>query len=252
MNRAVFSSQTLVPAYYDKKYDIDSANGQLICKNYLNIIEKLQELFNVNTASREYRKSFSKAYRVLYKEGSLGYLTEILDSAQEAVPCLYVNGTRFDFSFLVIDAGHRLFQSFLDIQNTTKRNFILAQTTESSSNCVQQIKMEMKKDLEDFDAYWTIYEELYVKELMEIESKARRFVIEAIQTEKQLTKLENAEKAKGRILLDSEEYDKLRRNFSFQIAKINSVANNDGKGRDDLDIDVLVAAEGILRRISPS
>lgn len=87
---------------------------------------------------------------------------------------------------------------------------------------------------------------------MEIESQARKFVIDAIETEQRLSELEEKEKAKGRILLDSEEYDKLRRSFSFQIAKINSVANNDGKGRDDLDINILVAAEGILRRISPS
>jgi hypothetical protein len=33
--------------------------------------------------SREYRFNFSQAYKVLYKEGELSYLTEILDSAQE-------------------------------------------------------------------------------------------------------------------------------------------------------------------------
>jgi len=35
----------------------------------------------VNTAQRTYRENFSKAYRILYQEGSLGYLIEILDSA---------------------------------------------------------------------------------------------------------------------------------------------------------------------------
>jgi hypothetical protein len=39
--------------------------------------------FSVNYASREYREEFSKAYKILYKEGNLCYLTEILDSAQE-------------------------------------------------------------------------------------------------------------------------------------------------------------------------
>lgn len=33
---------------------------------------------------------------------------------------------------------------------------------------------------------------------------------------------------------------------------INTVANEDGKGRDDLGIEILIAAEGILRKISPS
>jgi len=53
-------------------------------------------------------------------------------------------------------------------------------------------------------------------------------------------------------LLDSEEYDKMRKLLSNQIAQINSVANSDGKGRDDLGIEILIAAEGMLRRISPS
>jgi len=35
------------------------------------------------TASRDYRKGFSRAYKYLYKDGYLCYLTEILDSAQE-------------------------------------------------------------------------------------------------------------------------------------------------------------------------
>lgn len=34
------------------------------------------------------------------------------------------------------------------------------------------------------------------------------------------------------------------------LNKINSVANPDGKGRDDLQVEILLAAEGICRRIS--
>ena len=41
------------------------------------------QTYNVKTANRDYRSNFSQAYKVLYKEGQLSYLTEILDSAQE-------------------------------------------------------------------------------------------------------------------------------------------------------------------------
>ena len=41
------------------------------------------QTYDVKTVSRDYRSSFSQAYKVLYKEGELSYLTEILDSAQE-------------------------------------------------------------------------------------------------------------------------------------------------------------------------
>jgi len=152
---------------------------------------------------------FPKAYRILYKDESLCYLTEILDSAQEAVPCLYVNGIRFEFSGFVLEAGHKLFQSFIEIQHLTRKNYIRA-TYENSPNCVAYINIEMTKALEIFDYNWASYEKLYVKELMSIEAEARKYITDAIEIEKQMQVLENNEKARGRILLDSEEYDKLR------------------------------------------
>jgi hypothetical protein len=65
----------------DDKYDLDSEDGQRACKRFLNQVERLCEVFKASFASRSYRNQFSKAYKVLYKEGSLCYLTEILDSA---------------------------------------------------------------------------------------------------------------------------------------------------------------------------
>ena len=67
----------------DGKFDLDSPEGQKNCKNFLQELEKLFDSFKVPQCSRHYRNKFSQAYRVLYKEGSLCYLTEILDSAQE-------------------------------------------------------------------------------------------------------------------------------------------------------------------------
>ena len=46
-------------------------------------MEKLILAFKCKTASRDYRNGFSKAYKILYNQESLCYLTEILDSAQE-------------------------------------------------------------------------------------------------------------------------------------------------------------------------
>jgi hypothetical protein len=47
---------------------------------------------------------------VLYKEGQLCYLTEILDSAQEGFPYLWVNGEKYVFSGEVLQAGQTLFK----------------------------------------------------------------------------------------------------------------------------------------------
>lgn len=46
---------------------------------------------------------------------------------------------------------------------------------------------EVKDSLEEFDSTWVTYEQLYVVELMLIESDARRFITEAIEIEKEIT-----------------------------------------------------------------
>ena len=71
-------------------------------------------------------------------------------------------------------------------------------------------------------------------ELMLIESDARRFITEAIEIEKEITSSEVREKAKGKIILDSKEYNNTRKKLVEIINQINAVANSEGKGRDDL------------------
>jgi hypothetical protein len=97
----------------------------------------------------------------------------------------------------------------------------------------------MAKHLEEFDATWVAYEQIYVLELMLIEADARRFVTEAIETEKELTAIEVKEKARGRIVLDTQEYSTKRTKLITILGKINSVANPEGIGRDDLSSEVL-------------
>lgn len=63
------------------KLDLDSEEGQTVCKNFLGCIERFFAILHLKTASKNYRKQFSKAYKVLYPDDSLCYLTEILDSA---------------------------------------------------------------------------------------------------------------------------------------------------------------------------
>jgi hypothetical protein len=85
---------------------------------------------------------------------------------------------------------------------------------------------------------------------MLIESDSRWFITEAIALEKKITSKESKERTKGHILIDSTDYNEDRKRLVEIIGKINSVANQEGKGRDDLSSDILVTAEGLLRRIS--
>jgi hypothetical protein len=60
------------------------------------------------------------------------------------------------------------------------------------------------------------------------------------------------EKSRGRIVVDSLEFTHKRTKLIKILSKINSVANPEGMGRDDLGNEILLAAEGIYRRISPT
>ena len=51
---------------------------------------------------------------------------------------------------------------------------------------VLAIMEDMAKHLEEFDQTWVAYEQIYVLELMLIEADARRFITEAIETDKDL------------------------------------------------------------------
>ena len=51
--------------------------------------------------------------------------------------------------------------------------------------------------------------------------------------------------------MDTPDYNQKRSKLIQVLGKINSVANQEGMGRDDLNNQILLAAEGILRRVSP-
>ena len=233
----------------DQNYDLESEDGQRACKKFLNQVERLCEVFKASTASRSYREEFSKAYRVLYKDGSLCYLTEILDSAQERIPHLWVNGEKYVFSKEVLEAGGRLFNSFVKLQHVLKDIYsrICEETGEGS---VTRTVQELAMALQIFDAHWVEFEQLYVLELMLIESDARRYIFQAIEVEKDMQATETKEKAMGRFLAESRDYNQCREALVTLMCKINAVANIEGKGRDDLSLDILTTAENFARRIT--
>ena len=81
IEEAYVNSEKLLTRPSDGKYDLDSEEGQEICRNYLKIIEQISLIYQIKPEDRSYREKFSKAYKVLYNDGELCYLTEILDSA---------------------------------------------------------------------------------------------------------------------------------------------------------------------------
>jgi len=85
---------------------------------------------------------------------------------------------------------------------------------------------------------------------MRIEKLARRHVVKGIELEREISNIEIKERHKGNIVVNSGEYNELRKRFALKCAQLNSMANNVGKGRDDLNINILLTAEDVSRKIS--
>lgn len=105
---------------------------------------------------------------------------------------------------------------------------------------IEEMFEEVTLNLESFDKTWVTYENLYVFELMLIERDARRFITQAIALEKELTSQEVRERAKGKIVMDCPEFNKNRAGLVEVLNQINAVANSEGKGRDDLEVGILL------------
>ena len=149
-------------------FDFDSEDGQRACKKFLKETEKLCVAFQVDTDERLYRNEFSQAYKVLYKTGSLCYLTEIIDSAQGRIPCLWVNSEKYIFS----SESYKLHTPVPHFLQLLK----MLRSVLEESNLVDLIIQKVRDSLFTFDRAWVEFEHMYVLELMVIEAHARRFI----------------------------------------------------------------------------
>lgn len=141
----------------DGKFDLDSDEGQKNCKNFLQELEQLFKSFKVQHAQRKYRDKFSQAYKALYTEGELCYLTEILDSAQEGFPFLWVNSEKYIFSPNVLNSAKELFAFFGKIKHVL-RNIVNRICDESPHTDIEQIIAELRANLYNFDKLWARFE----------------------------------------------------------------------------------------------
>ena len=121
-------------------------------------------------------------------------------------------------------------------------------------NKITKIIDDLKNCLIDFDKKWTLYEEKYITELIYIEKISRRFIFEGIKLEKEMSLYENKANIKGKNLINNcendKEYNKIRERFIKIINYLNKIANINGKGRDDLDINILLQSEKVLRTVT--
>ena len=68
IEQAALIGEDLIIKEDSNKFDLDSDDGQSMCKNYLGCLERFFAILQLKTQNREYRKKFSKAYKVLYSD----------------------------------------------------------------------------------------------------------------------------------------------------------------------------------------
>lgn len=172
--------------------------------------------------------------------------------SSKAVPTLYVNGEKYDFSEEVIIRGVTLYKSFVELFKTFQRAFMKKHYTLGDSE-FELISLNLGTALEEFDQLWTRYEDKYVRELMIIESQSRRFISEGIAAEAVLAELELNNRKAGEFHEDPAAKQRLNHahlSFAKILAKVNSVANYEGHGRDDLGVEILHAANDALLKVT--
>lgn len=89
--------------------DLDSPSGKVKCQQALTYFEELISVLGCHLTQRTYRKDFSQSYQKMLRDT---YNADILDSAQEAFPHMWVNGEKYVFSEHVTAKGTKLFQLF--------------------------------------------------------------------------------------------------------------------------------------------
>ena len=230
-------------------FEIGTDEGNEVCQDFLNQIEVLMKSLNINGKDREYRKKFTKAYYLLFEENKLCFLSEIFDSAQENTTYIVVNEEKYFFSEDVLNYGNDLFVAFCAVI-TLLMDSIKTMKDKLKSFDINKILENIKSSLIDFDDKWVLYEEKYINELIIIEEKARKLIIDGIKIENEITQYENKSKVKGKLLINDKKYNELRTKLITNILRINQIANVNGKGRSDLSPEILFRAEKVLVTVS--
>ena len=247
--KALFHADKLFALKGENTFEVGTEEGNEICQDFLNQIEVLMKSMNIKGKDRTYRKKFTKAYYLLFEEDKLCFLSEIFDSAQENTNYIMVNDSKYYFSEDVLNYGNELYISFCAlITLLTDINKLIKDKIKIID--INRILDNIKSCLIDFDSKWVQYEEIYINELIIIEEKARKLILEGIKLENDITNYENKSKIKGKLLINDKKYNELRSKLIGNILEINRIANVNGKGRSDLSPEILFQAEKVLVTVS--
>mmetsp|Transcript_27750 Transcript_27750/g.50131 ORF Transcript_27750/g.50131 Transcript_27750/m.50131 type:complete len:524 (-) Transcript_27750:90-1661(-) len=242
INRLAASHRRLLSDGDAGRVNTKSEAGYNACASFLEGMDAAARALHLEAASRSYRTHFTINYRALFPDEARNYRVDVLEASVEQYSVIWVNGDKFEFSQEAMRRAEAL-------QRTWCTMTTLLENWNSPNEQIRprSLKSEIRNAMVALDISWASFEDKYISELIDIEEKARRLIVQAIERERALKALEDGH-SNYSALLKEQDYQEALRAFVASISHLNSVANFRRKGRDDLTIHVLVDAHETLAR----
>jgi len=228
----------------DGRVNTKSEAGFNACAMFLDGLDGAARALRLDAAPRSYRVDFTINYRALFPNEARNYRVDVLEASVEQYAVIWVNGEKFEFSVEAMRRAQALQRAWSELGLILER---WSQAAEQPRLSLRPTRSELRNALVQLDFTWASFEHKYITELIDIEEKARRLVVQAIDHERSLQLLE-AHHSESEVLQNLPDYHEDQKRLVSSIAHLNSVANIRRKGRDDLGADVLVDAFATLRR----
>lgn len=209
---------------------------QASCAAFLNEMETAACTLGVELSSRSYRDAFTVNYKALFPSNHRHYRADVFKASIEQCPTMWVNGDKFEFGVGVLNLARKLQGEWAKMEVVMEK----CQTGVAGSGYNRTDFVSM---LSSVDAAWAGFERGYILELMSIEDKARSWLVQAIRCEAELATFETQQQR----FVGSQRHRDLQQQFVKCLGKLNSVANGQGKGRDNFDCQVLERAKVVLQ-----
>ena len=233
------------------KYDFNSERGNNKCLSLIKQIELLISNYHIKKNSREYRQKYMKSYFQIFYNNDPDFLTNFLQLAENGISYYNFNDNEYKFTEDAIKKRENLISSFDSLIEVLQKSFDdLISGSFMDNSEIKNIDNNIKKSLENFDKYYTEFEEQFSKEFLSMEKKAKSLFYDIINIESEMTNYEN-KYIKGKnnykiISLNDKEYNKIREKFMKAINKLYLFVNGDVDEWNYLEIDVLDQADKIL------
>lgn len=221
-----------------------SEAGFNACALFLESLDAAARALRLESAPRSYRVNFTINYRALFPDEARNYRVDVLEASVEQYAVIWVNGDKFEFSAEAMRRAEALQRAWAELGVLLTR---WGQSSDQARPESRPSRLELRNTMVNLDYAWASFEHKYIAELIEIEEKARRLIVQAIEHERNMQLLE-AHHGGPEALLHVPDYYEEQKKLVGCIAHLNSVANFRRKGRDDLGVEVLIDAVTTLRR----